>query len=113
MAVRALDAPRNEWLINADVGFHAASTMRVPVMVECHRQAHEGRFDLDDELRLKDSLRSIVDGTCYALSPAEDSYGALYHDLGFSSSGWGPKTGPGPCDGWGPRASGCDEASRI
>ena len=82
MAVRALDAPRNEWLINADVGFHAASTMKVPVMVECYRQAHGGQFALDDEIRVENSFQSIVDGSRYRLDPADDSHDALYDHLG-------------------------------
>jgi beta-lactamase class A len=86
VAVRSLTAPHQEVGINADVSFHAASTMKVPVMVECFRQAHENRFALDDPIRVENRFRSIVDGSGYRLDPADDSHDALYDHLGARRS---------------------------
>jgi beta-lactamase class A len=69
-------------LLNAHESGHAASTMKVPIMVELYRQAHEGRFALDDSIRVKNDFRSIVDGSPYSLDPADDSHTALYDQLG-------------------------------
>jgi beta-lactamase class A len=69
VAYRTLDG-RTEVLINADTAFHAASTMKVPVMIELFRQAHSGTLTLDDPLPIVNSFHSIVDGSRYAL--AED-----------------------------------------
>jgi beta-lactamase class A len=82
MAVRVLDAPSKEVLIDADGEFHAASTMKVSVMVECYRQAHDGRFALDDEICVENAFQSIVDGSRYCLDPADDSHDALYDCFG-------------------------------
>ena len=42
VAFRTLDG-RSEWLRRADESFHAASTMKVPVLIELYRQAHAGQ----------------------------------------------------------------------
>jgi beta-lactamase class A len=57
---------------------HAASTMKVPVLVELHRQAAEGRFSLDDPLPVRTTFASLVDGSPYSLTIADDSEHALY-----------------------------------
>ena len=61
---------------------HAASTMKVPVMIELFRQADAGTLSLDDEILVTDTFRSIVDGSPYALSAADDSDPSLYAALG-------------------------------
>jgi beta-lactamase class A len=47
--------------------FHAASTMKVPVMIEIYRRASRGDFELEDSLRVRNRFRSIVDGSEYAI----------------------------------------------
>jgi beta-lactamase class A len=68
--------------INDTVTFHAASTMKVPVMIELFRRADAGQLDLDDRIPLVNQFRSIVDGSPYALTANEDSDEALYDRLG-------------------------------
>ena len=82
VAVRSLTDPSEALLINEHAMFHAASTMKVPVMVELYRQAHEGRFALDDSIEVQNEFESIVDGSPYSLTPEDDSYDALYDHLG-------------------------------
>jgi beta-lactamase class A len=48
-------------LIHEHEPFHAASTMKTPVMIELYRQADAGTFSLSDSLLLKNEFRSIVD----------------------------------------------------
>ena len=64
--------------------FHAASTMKVPVMIEVYRQAALGRFSLDDSLLVENSFRSIVDGSAYSIE--DDSDDAIYERLGQKMS---------------------------
>ena len=64
---------RRELLIDADKVFHAASTMKVPVMIELFRQAHAGSLSLDDPLPIRNEFHSIVDGTPFALDLGDDS----------------------------------------
>ena len=72
VAVRTLDG-RLEVLIDADQSVHAASTMKVPVMIELFRQAEAAKLSLDDPLPVRNQFRSIVDGSPYALSEGDDS----------------------------------------
>jgi beta-lactamase class A len=82
VAARVVGDTSRSLLLNARHSGHAASTMKVPVMVELYRQAHAGRFALDDSIRVKNDFRSIVDGSPYSLDPADDSHTALYDQLG-------------------------------
>lgn len=72
-----------EWAINADSVFHAASTMKLPVMIEYFRQLDEGKFTADQAVRLENRFASIVDRSAYALDPGEDSDSALYERVGM------------------------------
>jgi beta-lactamase class A len=68
--------------INADTSFHAASTMKVPVMIELFRRASTGSFAMNQRLMLVNQFASIVDGSLYALDPGSDSDTTLYHRIG-------------------------------
>ena len=81
VALRPLDG-RDEVLIDPDRSFHAASTMKVPVMIELFRQARTGTVGLDDPLAIRNQFRSIVDGSPYALSEGDDSDKAIYAAVG-------------------------------
>jgi beta-lactamase class A len=81
VAYRTLDG-RVEVLIDPDKSFHAASTMKVPVMIELFRQARTGGLSLDDPLVVRNEFRSIVDGSPYSLSEGDDSDKAIYAALG-------------------------------
>ncbi|MEZ6016756.1 MAG: serine hydrolase [Planctomycetota bacterium] len=61
---------------------HAASTMKVPVLVALHRAAHRGELDLTDRMTVRNEFASIVDGSPYALSPEDDSDPELYGLVG-------------------------------
>lgn len=69
-------------LINEKEMFHAASTMKTPVMIEIFRQAAEGKISLDDTLLVQNEFASIVDGSSYQLSPADDSDDEVYRKMG-------------------------------
>ena len=77
IAFRTLDG-KEEWYSRADESFHAASTMKVPVLIELFRQAREGKLTLEDPLVIKNEFRSIVDGSTYKLDAADDSEAELY-----------------------------------
>jgi len=83
VAARTLDG-KEQLLIRADDSFHAASTMKVPVMIELFAQAGQGRLRLDDPLPVRNQFASIMDGSPYALDPAEDSDQEVYRAVGSS-----------------------------
>lgn len=68
--------------VNADSTFHAASTMKVPVMIEYFRGVDAGRFGAGERVTLANRFRSIVDGSPYALDAGDDSDSALYQRVG-------------------------------
>ncbi|TFG53912.1 MAG: serine hydrolase [Gemmatimonadales bacterium] len=69
-------------LINADLRLHAASTMKVPVMIQLFRDAEAGRFDIDQPVPIGMTFRSIADGSLYDIDPASDSDSTLYQKVG-------------------------------
>jgi beta-lactamase class A len=71
-----------ELLINERESFHAASTMKTPVMIEVYRQAAQGKFSLDDAITIKNQFKSIVDGSPFSLDSADDSEHSLYTMIG-------------------------------
>jgi beta-lactamase class A len=87
VAWQPLDAKRNETLlIHGDLRFHAASTMKVPIMIELFRQAETRRLKLDDTIAVTNHFTSIVDGSPYELSATEDSDGDVYKAIGSTMS---------------------------
>ena len=68
--------------INAGDSFHAASTMKVPVMIELYRRIDAGTLSLDQGIPLVNQFASIVDGSPFALDPASDSDSSAYLRVG-------------------------------
>jgi len=77
IAFRTLDG-KSEWFFHPDDSFHAASTMKVAVMIELFHQGKEGKVRLDEPIAVHNEFHSIVDGSPYKLDPADDSEGDLY-----------------------------------
>lgn len=62
--------------------FHAASTMKVPVMLGIFEAVTRGELSLDQPVRVKNEFVSILDGSTYALEAREDSDPELYDQVG-------------------------------
>jgi beta-lactamase class A len=73
-------------LVNANVRFHAASTMKVPVMIQLFRDRDAGKLTLDDSVPITNDFSSIVDGSPYQLDKADDSDSTLYDLVGKKRS---------------------------
>ncbi|HTE34696.1 MAG TPA: serine hydrolase [Chryseolinea sp.] len=69
-------------LIREHEKFHAASTMKTPVMVEVFRQAAAGKFALTDSITVKNEFKSLADGSPFSLKPEDDSELELYKQTG-------------------------------
>jgi len=74
---KTLDA-KAQWSVRGDDVFHAASTMKIPVMIELFHQVQDGKVKLTDTLLIKNEFHSIVDGSPYMLNASDDSEGELY-----------------------------------
>lgn len=77
VAYRTLDG-KSEFFLRADDSFHAASTMKVPVMIEFFHQVQEEKLQLSDKITIHNEFHSIVDGSPYKLTAADDSEVTLY-----------------------------------
>ena len=81
VALKNLD-DGNTILINENEIFHAASTMKTPVMIELFKKKYNGEVSFDDSLQIKNEFKSIVDGSKFELSSFDDSDENIYKNLG-------------------------------
>lgn len=72
--------------VGSAVRFHAASTMKVPVMIQLFRDRDAGLLSLDDSITVTNTFRSIVDSSPYELDVTDDSDSTLYKRLGQRAS---------------------------
>jgi len=70
--------------LNPDQRFHAASTMKVPVLIQLTRRAEAGVGRWDQLVVVRNRFCSIVDGSIYQLDPADDSDSTLYLEEGHA-----------------------------
>lgn len=75
-----------EILINERETFHAASTMKTPVLIELCRQVVAGKFSLADSVIVNNEFKSIVDSSVYTLDKQDDSEQELYNHMGEKRS---------------------------
>jgi beta-lactamase class A len=83
VGVAYTDLSGNDTLfLNADTSFHAASTMKVPVMIDLFKEASTGAFSMGQRLLVVNQFSSIVDGSQYSLDVTSDSDSSLYARIG-------------------------------
>jgi len=63
---------------NEDEVFHAASTMKVPVMMALFQAVDAGELRLTEPIAVRNRFQSIVDGSPFSLDPKEDGDPDLY-----------------------------------
>lgn len=62
--------------------FHAASTMKVPVMLALFEAISRGAIALDQQVPVRNEFTSIADGSKYVLERGEDGDPDLYDEIG-------------------------------
>lgn len=60
---------------------HAASTMKVAVMIEVYRQSEQGRFRMSDSITVHNLFHSIVDGSEFSLPISADEHDPTFAHL--------------------------------
>jgi beta-lactamase class A len=75
-------SPRFTLAIRDGEAFHAASTMKIPVMIELYRQAKAGNLTLDDPLPVKNEFHSLADGSVFRVDDKNDSDPEPYKKAG-------------------------------
>jgi beta-lactamase class A len=78
------ESGENKFSLNSDEIFHAASTMKVPVMMEIFRQVESGKLKLDQPIVVKNEFASIMDGSPFSLTAEEDTDTEIYKMIGQS-----------------------------
>jgi beta-lactamase class A len=68
--------------LEPDLRFHAASTMKIAVLIELGRRIDAGELSWTDSLPIRNRFASIVDGSPYELDPASDSDSTVYAAIG-------------------------------
>lgn len=71
-----------QWTFNADQWFHAASTMKLAVLLGVFRQIERGELTLDSEVHVRNRFSSIVGGEHFKLEVSRDGDGNVYKQLG-------------------------------
>jgi beta-lactamase class A len=66
--------------------FHAASTMKLPVMIQLFRDRDAGTISLADSLMVHDTFPSLVDGSPFTVDKSDDSDSTLYGLVGHRVS---------------------------
>jgi beta-lactamase class A len=72
--------------LNDTLVMHAASTMKVPVMIRTYQRAEAGAFSLSDSIRVHNAFASIVDGSTFSLDISGQSDDWIEKQLGRSVS---------------------------
>ena len=65
-----------------DRWFHAASTIKLAVLLAIFRAADEGRLRLDDSLHVRNRFVSPADGSPFRVDPSSDAMPELYQAIG-------------------------------
>jgi beta-lactamase class A len=68
--------------VQPDSSFHAASTMKVPVMIEFFRQVERKGIAEQQPILLINQFASIVDGSPFSVAPLDDSDSTMYLRVG-------------------------------
>jgi beta-lactamase class A len=71
-----------QWSFNADAWFHAASTMKLAVLLGVYRMVDRGELTLDAPVHVRNKFTSIAGQQLYMLDIDRDSDPELYRHLG-------------------------------
>ena len=71
-----------QWEYQADDWFHAASTIKVVVLLAVFAAMEEGRFRLDSRLHVRNRFLSVFSDEPYRIDPARDSCAEVHAAIG-------------------------------
>ena len=70
------------WSYNGDEWFHAASTIKVPVLVGVFGAIEEGAFTAESRLHVRNRFLSVVDGMPYKVESGRDANSVVHEHIG-------------------------------
>ena len=71
-----------QWSYNADAWFHAASTMKLAVLLGVYRQVVGGEMAVDEPVHVRNKFVSIVDRRPFKLELSRDGDTEVYAHMG-------------------------------
>lgn len=77
---------RTEWSYHGERWFHAASTIKVPVLLGVFAQIHEGRLQLRSRVHVRNRFLSVVDGESFRVGSSRDANSAVHGAIGQTMS---------------------------
>lgn len=73
---------RTHWGLNADRWFHAASTVKIPVLLGVFWAIEQERLQLHSRVHVRNRFISIVDGRPYRIDAARDANAEVHAEIG-------------------------------
>ncbi len=73
---------RTEWSYNGDAWFHAASTMKVPVLIALYAAMAEGRLQPESRVHVRNRFLSVADGEPFRIEAARDANNEVHVRIG-------------------------------
>lgn len=70
------------FFVNEKISMHAASLMKVLVMIEAYKQAAAGKFSMSDSVQVINQFKSIVDGSPFSIDLTSDSQDPVCQKVG-------------------------------
>ena len=70
------------WSLRGDRWFHAASTIKVAVLLSVFAAARQGRFTLDAPVHVRNRFLSVADGEPYRIEPGRDANAEVHAAVG-------------------------------
>lgn len=77
-----LQNPSDTLFIKADEMFHAASTMKTPVLIEAYKQVEAGGVSIHDSILVHNTFTSIADGSEFSVERDRDSGKEMHDKIG-------------------------------
>ena len=71
-----------EWHVDGNRWFHAASTIKVAILVALSAAVGDGRFQLASRLAVRNRFISAADGTPFRVAPGRDANAEVYKHIG-------------------------------
>jgi beta-lactamase class A len=75
-------ANQEKWSLCGDEWFHAASTIKVPVLVGIFAAIEKGDFTLESRVHVRNQFQSVVDGEPFRVDASRDADAEVYSQIG-------------------------------
>lgn len=79
---------RTHWDYYGDEWFHAASTIKVPILVGVFGAAHHGRLPMRSRVHVRNRFLSVADGQPFRVESGRDANSRVHRHLGKTMRVW-------------------------